>query len=81
MLAVGTSLTTSPFNPNMPAGKNVIHATNNAEDINKDYPAALGILGDAKLVLSGLVDALKAEGSGSAPEIASARSRCTLALR
>jgi acetolactate synthase-1/2/3 large subunit len=61
-LAVGTSLTTSPFNPNMPAGKTVIHATNNAEDINKDYPAALGILGDAKLVLAGLIDVAKAQG-------------------
>ncbi len=63
ILAVGTSLTTSPFNPNMPAGKTVIHATNNAEDINKDYPATLGILGDAKLVLSGLLDVLKAQGA------------------
>jgi acetolactate synthase-1/2/3 large subunit len=62
VLAVGTSLTTSPFNPNMPAGKTVIHATNNAEDINKDYPAALGILGDAKLVLGGLVAAAKDAG-------------------
>ena len=62
VLAVGTSLTVSPFNPNMPAGKTVIHATNNAEDINKDYPAALGILGDAKLVLRGLVAAAKEAG-------------------
>ncbi len=62
VLAVGTSLTTSPFNPNMPAGKTVIHATNNAEDINKDYPAALGVLGDAKLVLRGLIDEAKTQG-------------------
>ena len=26
VLAIGTSLTVSPFNPNMPAGKQVIHA-------------------------------------------------------
>jgi len=40
----------------------VIHATNNAEDINKDYPAALGVLGDAKLVLKGLLEEAKAQG-------------------
>ena len=63
VLAIGTSLTTSPFNPNMPLGKTVIHATNHAEDINKDYPAALGIVGDAKLVLDAILAEAKASGT------------------
>ncbi|NQV54712.1 MAG: thiamine pyrophosphate-requiring protein [Rhodospirillales bacterium] len=56
VLAIGTSLSTSPFNPNMPAGKAVIHATNHAEDINKDVTARIGIVGDAKLVLRAMID-------------------------
>jgi len=64
VFAVGTSLTTSPFNPNMPPGKSVIHATNHAEDINKDVPSCLGIVGDAKLVLRAMID----EARNSIPE-------------
>lgn len=55
VFAVGSSLTTSPFNPNMPAGKSVIHATNHSDDINKDVASEIGIVGDAKLVLAAMI--------------------------
>ncbi|MDX2155664.1 MAG: thiamine pyrophosphate-requiring protein [Hyphomicrobiaceae bacterium] len=39
--------------------KKVIHATNDARDLNKSVTAEIGILGDAKLVLEALVEAVK----------------------
>jgi thiamine pyrophosphate-dependent acetolactate synthase large subunit-like protein len=38
--------------------KRVIHATNDARDLNKSVSAEVGILGDAKLVLAALVEAV-----------------------
>jgi thiamine pyrophosphate-dependent acetolactate synthase large subunit-like protein len=38
--------------------KRVIHATNDARDLNKSVAAEVGILGDAKLVLAALVEAV-----------------------
>ncbi|MBT3552674.1 MAG: thiamine pyrophosphate-requiring protein [Rhodospirillaceae bacterium] len=64
VFAVGSSLSTSPFNPNMPVGKSVIHATNHSDDINKDAASEIGIVGDAKLVLAAMI----AEVKKSVPE-------------
>ncbi len=60
LLAVGSSLTRTPFGPMVPPGKTIIHNTNDPNDINKDYRADLGIVGDAKLVLEALIDELRA---------------------
>src|SRR5262249_2864225 len=37
VLATGSSLTRTPFGPGVPAGKTIIHSTNEAADINKEY--------------------------------------------
>src|SRR5215470_10509073 len=37
VLAVGSSLTRTPFGPAVPPGKKIIHSTNEASDINKEY--------------------------------------------
>ncbi len=37
VLAIGSSLTQTPFGPGVPAGKTIIHSTNEAADINKEY--------------------------------------------
>lgn len=55
VLAIGSSLTRTSFGPGVPAGKTIIHATNDAGDINKDYRADLGIVGDAGLVIDALI--------------------------
>ncbi|MGH6771351.1 MAG: thiamine pyrophosphate-requiring protein, partial [Xanthobacteraceae bacterium] len=55
VFAVGSSLTKSNFNPNMPAGKTVIHSTNDASDINKECRAHLSVVGDSRLVLDALI--------------------------
>src|SRR3954447_10317696 len=67
ILAVGSSLTRTNFGPWVPPGKTLIHSTNEADDINKEYRADLGILGDAKLVLDALiVEVGRQKGGGGA---------------
>src|SRR5215813_9721498 len=55
VLAIGSSLTKTNFGPGVPAGKTIIHSTNDPGDINKDYRAALALVGDAALVLDALI--------------------------
>lgn len=58
VLAVGASLTRHPMSITVPPGKTVIHAVNDEADINKGYPAAYPILGDAKLTLAQFAEAV-----------------------
>jgi acetolactate synthase-1/2/3 large subunit len=55
ILAIGSSLTRTPFGPGVPAGKTIIHSTNEADDINKDYRVAQAVIGDAAFVLDALI--------------------------
>ncbi len=55
VLAIGSSLTRTSFGPGVPAGKTIIHSTNDFDDINKDYRADLALVGDAGLVLDALI--------------------------
>ena len=60
ILAIGTSLTRHNITtPVIPAGKQIIHATNDARDLYKINDTALPILGDAKLLLAQLIEAVK----------------------
>jgi acetolactate synthase-1/2/3 large subunit len=59
LFAIGTSLTKHGMATNIPAGKTIIHATNDERDLNKNYAADYPILGDAKLVLRQFIDAVK----------------------
>jgi acetolactate synthase-1/2/3 large subunit len=55
ILAIGSSLTKTSFGPSAPPGKTIIHATNDADDINKDYRVEHGLVGDARLVIEALI--------------------------
>jgi acetolactate synthase-1/2/3 large subunit len=55
ILGIGCSFTETNFGVKMPAGAKIIQATLDPSDINKDIPVALGVAGDAKLVLQGLI--------------------------
>jgi acetolactate synthase-1/2/3 large subunit len=55
VFAIGSSLTRTNFGPSVPAGKTILHATDNADDINKDYSVAHAMIGDAALSLEALV--------------------------
>ena len=59
VFGIGTSLTKHGMCTNIPAGKVIIHATNEETDINKSYPADYPVVGDAKLVIGQLIEAVK----------------------
>ena len=80
VFGIGTSFTQHGMTMNVPAGKTLIHATNDAVDIDKNYSIDHPILGDAKLVLRQFIDACRdilggrSRSDGSvAEEIASVR--------
>ena len=55
VLAIGSSLTEPPFGPGVPPGKTIIHSTNDAGDIHKEYRPDHAVIGDAALVLDALI--------------------------
>ena len=69
IFAVGSSLTKTPFGPGVPPGKTIVHSTNDAADINKEYTADHAVVGDAALVLDALIAEVsrqKGPGGGNA---------------
>lgn len=55
IVGMGSSLTRNNWAPQVPAGKRMIHCTNDPADINKEFPTEAAALGDAKLVLEALI--------------------------
>jgi thiamine pyrophosphate-dependent acetolactate synthase large subunit-like protein len=68
VFAIGASLSMGP-GARFPKGVRIIHSSNNEQPINKDYRVTDAILGDAKLVLRQMIDAIKEQlgGSGRRP--------------
>jgi acetolactate synthase-1/2/3 large subunit len=66
VLAIGSSLTKTSFGPGMPPGKTVIHSTNEASDINKDYAIDQPLIGDATLVIEALIEEIGKQRGKSA---------------
>jgi acetolactate synthase-1/2/3 large subunit len=72
VMAIGSSLTITNFGPAVPAGKTIIHSTNDAGDINKEYRADLAVVGDAGLVIDALIaEVAKQKGPGGGNALAS----------
>ncbi len=61
ILALGSSLTRSVFAPDIPAGKRIVHNTNDPRDLNKHYIADVPLLGDTQLAAVGLLEELKSQ--------------------
>src|SRR5207253_6134120 len=59
VLGIGCSFTRHGMASNIPAGKTIIHATNDERDLNKNYAADHPILGHAKLVLRQFIEAIQ----------------------
>jgi thiamine pyrophosphate-dependent acetolactate synthase large subunit-like protein len=59
IFGIGCSFSRHGMSAKIPAGKTIIHATADAEDINKNYYDDYPIIGDAKLVLRQLAEATK----------------------
>ena len=59
IFGIGCSFTTTNYGVRLPAGKVVIQATLDPADLNKDYPIDYGLIGDAGLTLTALVEAVR----------------------
>jgi thiamine pyrophosphate-dependent acetolactate synthase large subunit-like protein len=66
IFGIGCSFALTGFGVPMPRGKTIIHATLDPVDLNKDVPARHGLIGDAKLTLSALRQALSGHDRGPA---------------
>jgi acetolactate synthase I/II/III large subunit len=62
VLGIGCSFTRHGMATSIPAGKTLIHATNDERDLNKSYAADYPLLGDARLVLRQFIEAVKSQG-------------------
>src|SRR2546427_1457797 len=62
VFGIGCSFTRHGMAASIPAGKTLIHATNDERDLNKNYAADYPLLGDARLVLRQFIEAVKAQG-------------------
>jgi acetolactate synthase-1/2/3 large subunit len=62
VFGIGCSFTRHGMAASIPAGKTMIHATNDERDLNKNYVADHPLLGDARLVLRQFIEAVKALG-------------------
>jgi len=65
LLALGSSLTRTPYGQAVRSGKTIIHNTNNPDDINKDEAADIALVGDTKLTVEALVACVKALAGAS----------------
>ena len=59
VFGIGCSFTRHGMTTTIPDGKVMIQATNDPRDINKDYTVEYPLIGDARLVLGQLVEAVK----------------------
>lgn len=59
IFAIGSSCTEEPYTVSIPEGKVLAQSTIDERDINKSRPVDQAIIGDAKLVLSQLIDEVK----------------------
>jgi acetolactate synthase-1/2/3 large subunit len=60
LFGVGCSFTATSFGLAIPPGKRVIHSTLDPLDIDKCVPSEVALIGDARLTLAALLDAVKA---------------------
>ena len=61
LFAVGSSMTRTSYGQTIPENKVIIHNSESAEEINKDYTADVGLPGDAKLTLQAMIDEVKGQ--------------------
>ena len=65
ILALGTSLTHTPYGQQIQPGKFIVHNTINPEDVNKDEGSEIALIGDAALTTQALVDEVKSQTGGN----------------
>ncbi len=82
VFAVGSSLTRTPFGPSVPPGKTIIHSTNDAGDINKEYRVDHSVVGDAALTLDAMIaEVSRQKGPGGGNALASLKEEVAAAKK
>ena len=66
IFGIGCSYALTPFGVGMPRGKTMIHATLDPLDLNKDIQSQYALLGDAKLTLQMMLEAMGDRDSSQA---------------
>ena len=61
LFGIGSSMTRTSYGQPIPDGKVIIHSVESVEDINKDYSVDVGLPGDAKMTLQGMIEEVKAQ--------------------
>ena len=64
LVALGSSLTRTPYGQKVKPGKTIIHNTNNADELNKDEAVDVGLVGDTRLTIEALIACIKAKTGG-----------------
>lgn len=64
LLALGSSLTRTPYGQAIRPGKTLIHNTNNPDDVNKDEAVDIGLVGDTRLTIEALIACIEARTGG-----------------
>ena len=59
VFGIGTSFYRTQYHAPVPPGKVMVQVTVDAQEINKDYPVDIAVVGDAKLVLEQLIQEVK----------------------
>lgn len=68
VFGIGTGLNRHPLTtPPLPKNIRIIHATNDSRDLHKSYNTELALLGDAKLTLASVIEAVKDRLGGKRP--------------
>jgi acetolactate synthase-1/2/3 large subunit len=62
IFGIGCSFSTTVFAAPIPKGRTIVHVTNHEADLNKDVAVDCAVLGDAKLVLSQLLEEARRQG-------------------
>lgn len=68
IFSVGASLGRTLGSFPIPAGKTMIQATNDPDDLSMEYNLACGLVGDAALVLGQLCDEIRSRAPGGVPD-------------
>ena len=65
VFGIGASFSRGGFSAPIPPGKTLVQVTGDPRDIDRDYPIDLAVIGDARLVLRQLIDAVKSHGGAA----------------
>ena len=65
VFGIGCSFTRTSYGQTISPDKVMVHSTNDATDVNKDYRVDHAVIGDAKLVLEALIEEIGSQTNGA----------------